>query len=422
MPPPQRPYRDRDEAPQTRWADVPHTGPGPWVQLRNATYHSWIFRKMIARSSPDAHEGDLVTVYDRDGTCFGVAMLNRRSLISLRMLQFGPGEADESLLQRRLEEAVALRLRIGLPNDTTKAYRVVNSEGDGLSGLVVDRYGEYAVCEIFSLGYFHRQGWLTRELKRLLGVEEVIFRADEQVQELEGFSMGVSGPAGDTGKLAPERKSTVVLENGVKFQVDLVTGHKTGFFCDQRENRALFAQLCGPGRVLDACCYSGGFGIYGLVKGAATHVTAVDLDERAEALARRNANLNKIAPARYTTVHSDSFAYLRQMYQNKQQFSAVVLDPPKFIPSQDDYDEGRKKYFDLNKLGLLVTAPGGIMVTCSCSGLLTAEELANAVRGAGRAAGRRVQVLRSSGPGMDHPVDMACPESSYLKVLWLRVE
>jgi 23S rRNA (cytosine1962-C5)-methyltransferase len=173
--------------------------------------------------------------------------------------------------------------------------------------------------------------------------------------------------------------------------------------------------------VLDLCAYTGGFGIYAALLGKAGHITAVDLDEDAIALAQRNANLNKIPRLQYQTVHADSFPWLRQMIEQGKRFDVVILDPPKFIPAREDFIEGRAKYFDLNKLGLSVLAPGGLLVTCSCSGLVPKDEFFAIVRGAARSANRRVQVLEFTGPGLDHPVMTDYPESSYLKCMFCRV-
>ncbi len=206
----------------------------------------------------------------------------------------------------------------------------------------------------------------------------------------------------------------------MRFQIDLTHGHKTGFFCDQRENRLALAQFTGGTEVLDLCSYSGGFAVYAAALGHARQVTAVDLDEQAVALAQRNANLNRIARSDLQTVHADAFVYLRQMQQTGKQFDVVILDPPKFIASREEFEEGRMKYFDLNRLALTAVKPGGLLVTCSCSGLLSEEEFFAILRGAGRGARRRVQVLRTTGPGPDHPVMTDHPESAYLKCLWCR--
>src|SRR5207237_27102 len=179
---------------------------------------------------------------------------------------------------------------------------------------------------------------------------------------------------GASEERSPDRKSTVVTENGVRFQIDLTHGHKTGFFCDQRDNRLGLTQFTPGKTVLDLCAYSGGFGVYSATLGKAAHVTCVDLDEDAIALAQRNANLNKVPRGLLETVHADAFVYLRQMQAGGKTFDVVVLDPPKLIARQEEMDEGRMKYFDMNRLAMLAVKPGGILVTCSCSGMLSPED------------------------------------------------
>jgi 23S rRNA (cytosine1962-C5)-methyltransferase len=401
--------------PAGRMVAIKHTGPLPWVQLRNATFSTSIFRKMVGRCSPVARNGSLVSVYDRDGAAFGTGLLNTQSQIALRMLSWGDQSLDETFLDQRLQAAVHLRREILKLDQTTDAYRVVHAEGDGLPGLIVDRLGNAAVVELFSMAMFQRRDRITEILKKFLPVEHVLFRADELVQNSEGFALP------DPAKRARGSDSLIITENTLRFQVDLAMGHKTGFFCDQRDNRLALTPFTAAAQLLDMCCYSGGFGIYALKLGGAAQVTAVDLDENAVALARRNANLNHIPPAIYQTVHADSFPYLRQMKLNGRTFDVVVLDPPKLISNRNEMAEGRQKYFDMNKLALGVLRPGGMLLTCSCSGLLDMAELLNVVRGAARSAGRRVQIWRLSGAGADHPVSTDFLEGLYLKCLWCRV-
>jgi 23S rRNA (cytosine1962-C5)-methyltransferase len=401
----------------------------PWIQLRNALFHPAIYRKMIGRMDPAARNGDLVTVYDRDGKIFGTGLLNTQSQIGLRMLTFDDSPATEMLLRDRLLAAIALRRDVLKLHQTTNAYRVAHAEGDGLPGLIIDRLGAYGVIELFSFAMYKRAGMLAQTLQEALQLDEVLIRADERVQDAEGFripqrnSSGgrTTSPTGPQRERSPERKSTIITENGIKFQVDLTHGHKTGFFCDQRDNRLALTQLTEDADMLDACCYSGGFGVYAALQGKAKHVTCVDLDEDAIALATRNANINQVPRGHFETIHADTFVYLRQMKEKWRLFDTVVLDPPKFVPTRDSFAEGRAKYFDMNKLALGVVKPGGFFVTCSCSGLVSLEEFNNILRGAARSANRRVQVLKATGPGLDHPVMTDCPESGYLKCLWCRI-
>jgi len=416
-----RATRHNPETAQGRMVPIKHEGPLPWVQLRNAVFHPSIFRKMIGRIGPKVENGDLVTVYDRDGHVFGTGMLSNQSQIGLRMLSFGPAPADESLINERLAAAVRLRRDVLQLDKSTDAYRVVHAEGDGLPGLIVDRLGEYAVVELFSFGMHRRAEQVSEELKMLLGVKHVLVRADERICEAEGFHMDADAPAGPQRERSPDRKSTIITENGVRFQIDLTHGHKTGFFCDQRDNRLALSRFTPGAHVLDMCCYSGGFGVYAATLGKAASVMCVDLDEDAIALAQRNANLNKVSRDILQTSHADSFPFLRQVKEKGTTFDVIVLDPPKLVPTAEDFFEGRGKYFDLNKLAMQVIKPGGLLVTCSCSGLVSPEEFFNIVRGAARSAGKRVQVIQSTGASPDHPFMTDCPESAYLKCLWCRV-
>jgi 23S rRNA (cytosine1962-C5)-methyltransferase len=417
---PVRPAANLSET-QGRMTPIEHSGPLPWLQLRNALYHPSIFRKMIGRTDPRAKNGDLVAVYDRDGKRFGSGLLSTQSQIGVRMLTFDDSPIDESFLTSRLEAAAKLRLHDLQLDKTTNAYRLVHAEGDGLPTLIIDRLNDYAVVELFSLPMYRRLPAIKEELKRILGVSHVLERADEQVQANEGFRLSEDAPKGAQQYRSPDRKSTIVTENNVRFQIDLTHGHKTGFFCDQRDNRMALTKFTKDADMLDLCCYSGGFGIYALTQGHAKHVTAVDLDEDAIALAKRNSNLNKIPAANYETVHNDTFPFLRQVLATEKRYEVIVLDPPKLIPSKEDFFEGRGKYFDMNKLALGCIKPGGILLTCSCSGLLSNEEFFNVVKGAARSANKRVQVLQATGPGLDHPVMTDHPESAYLKALWCRV-
>lgn len=393
----------------------------PWVQLRNAHFHPSIYKKMIGAMDSKVKNGDLVSVYDRDGQMFGTALLSAQSAIGLRMLTFDATPFDEATIESRIAAALAMRRELLQLDNDASAYRLIHAEGDGLPGLIADRYDEHAVVELFSFPMYRRRDMIARVLTTFSPIKHVLFRSDERVQAAEGFALGAAAPAGPKQERSPDRKSTQITENGLRFQIDLTHGHKTGFFCDQRENRLALTHFTAGKDVLDLCSYSGGFAVYAAARGAAKSVTAVDLDEDAIALAQRNANLNKIPRGQFQTVHGDAFVYLRQMQQSARQCDVVVLDPPKLVAAREELEEGRMKYFDLNRLAMTVVKPGGILVTCSCSGLLSPEDFFGVLRGAARGARRRVQVFRTTGPSPDHPVMTDHPESAYLKCLWCRV-
>jgi 23S rRNA (cytosine1962-C5)-methyltransferase len=385
--------------------------PHPWVALRSASYHPLIYQRMVGAASDDAAPGDVVAVYDKTGQRFGSGFFNPRSQIALRMLAHDDRAIDGGFFDGLFARAIELRQRTLALDERANAYRVVHAEGDGLSGLVVDRFDDVLSVEVFSLAVRRRvEEWLPL-LHARLGTRRHRLRVDQDIARMEGIAPR-DAEGGDAVR------SVRIQENGLRFAVDFESGHKTGFFCDQRENRRRLAALTKDRRVLDLCCYTGGFAIAAKALGAAGEVTGVDLDEKAIDQARHNANLNQ-ASVRW--VHADAFAYARQMQRNGESWDAVVLDPPKFIPGRLDIEEGRKKYFDLNRLAIALVAPGGLLVTCSCSGLLSEPEFEAMAGQAAHRQGRRLQVIERSGAGPDHPVMSNCPESRYLKVLWARV-
>jgi 23S rRNA (cytosine1962-C5)-methyltransferase len=275
---------------------------------------------------------------------------------------------------------------------------------------VVDRFAEVLSVQVHSLGIWQRLPTLLKRLHERLGTTRTVIEVDPVIARQEGIRVAdiPSDPV----------RSVKIREHGIRYEVDFTSGHKTGFFCDQRDNRRRLADLSRGRRVLDLCSYTGGFSISAKVTGQAAEVTGVDLDEKVIAQARRNANLND---ARVQWVHCDAFSYARQMRADGKKFEVVILDPPKLVFGQEDDVEGLRRYEDLNILGISITEPGGFLVTCSCSGQLPAEEFERIVVRAGQRIDRKLQILERTGPGLDHPVLSNCPEGRYLKVIWARV-
>ncbi len=363
----------------------------PTIHLRvpGDRRHLFFYRKMVVKPEKFIEAGAIVEVVDRGGRSVGAGFYNPKSEVAVRML----GAWEEGLVERRLRAAAAFRGSLGIDAD---AYRVVNSEGDGLSGLVVDRYADVHAVEIFSLGM----------LKQLEAVRRVFpnvhVAADERVQELEGFTL----PAGR----APE--GVVITEHGVQYRVDFARGHKTGFFCDQRENRRAVAELSKGKDLLDLCTYTGGFAV-AAAKAGARRLVGVDLDEAALETARQNAKLNRV---KVDFLHADLFNYLRQC---REKFDVVVLDPPKMARDRTELPKAKKAYFDMNRLASQVVKPGGILVSCSCTGLVSEEEFLGILR---QASVPELRTFRIAGAGPDHPVSSLYPEGRYLKVVTSRVE
>lgn len=365
---------------------------------------------MIKAASPDAQAGSLVAVYDKNGAHFGTGLYHPKARVPLRVLVHGREPQGEELFPALLDRALDLRLRtLDLPAQTD-AFRAIHSDGDCLSGLVVDRFGDVLSIECHSLGMFQRlPGWLPH-LHERLGTRRAVLDVDPQVARMEGI-----WPAEFK---ADAVRSVRVREHGVRYEVNFEHGHKTGFFCDQRDNRRRFGAAVKGRRVLDLCCYTGGFALSAKLLGGCEDVTGVDLDEQAIAQARRNANLNQ---ARIEWVHCDAFSYARQMQQNGRRWDAVVLDPPKLILSREEVQEGFRKYEDLNHLAMTLVEPGGLFVTCSCSGLLAAEVFEETLIRLAHRESRRLQILDRTGPGWDHPVMSSALEGRYLKLIWARV-
>ncbi|HSH17529.1 MAG TPA: class I SAM-dependent rRNA methyltransferase, partial [Verrucomicrobiae bacterium] len=335
---------------------------------------------------------------------------NPPARVPLRMIHHGPDAITEDYLKELIGRAIDLRLNVLKLPATTDAFRVIHSDGDSLSGLVVDKFGDTLSIEVHSLGIYQRLPRWLPVLRERLGVKRVVVEVDPQIAFIEKIQVNAS--------LSEAVRTVRIREHGVRYEVNFAEGHKTGFFCDQRENRLRFSQLVAGARVLDLCCYTGGFAVTAATLGGAADVTGVDLDEKAIEQAKRNANMNQ---AKVKWVHADAFAYARQMQQNAEQWDAVILDPPKFVLDREEYDDGRHKYEDLNQLAISLVKPGGLFATCSCSGLVNLDDFERMVIKGAHRQHRKLQFLDQTGPGADHPVMSNCPESRYLKVIWARV-
>jgi 23S rRNA (cytosine1962-C5)-methyltransferase len=384
----------------------------PQVRLKivRRSSHPWVFQKMVERPGSRIAPGSVVDVIDRDGQWAGRGFYNGHSRIALRLLTADANEAiDDAFFARRIERAVALRRDwLGL-DAVSDAYRLVHSEGDGLSGVVVDRFGPTLVMEFFAAGMYRFRATIQEALAKHYPDSRFYWFAEEHVQKQESFDCRPPEPP----------PPGVITENGVRFRVAPGSKHKTGFFLDQRDNRRLLASFCKGKRVLDLCCNTGGFAVYARALGGADEVVGVDLDEEVIALAKQNANLNQ---ARVRFLQADLFPWLRDIRPSGQQFDVVVLDPAKQTRDREEIGFALKRYFDMNRLALGAVAPGGIFLTCSCTGLVSEEDFLESLRRAAWQAGRALQVLRVGGAGADHPFMLYAPEGRYLKAVFCRVE
>ena len=391
------------------------TSPAPLprvtLAVRRNSRHPWIYRKMCrpARLSP----GSLVEVVDREGRFAGRGIYNSRSQIALRLLTEDPAQPlDEAFLEGLLDGAIRIRREaLGLDR-ITDAFRLVNAEGDGLSGLVVDRLGGFLVAQLYSAGWFRLLGWLLPALSSRFEGATVLLRADAGTEQKEGFHVRDF----EAERLGGERLRTVIREGGLRYHVDLRHGHKTGFFCDQREHRLRVRGMAGGKRMLDGCTYTGGFAL-NAARGGSLSVTAVDLDEKALELARANAALNGL-PVEFH--HADLFEFLRDAVATGRTYDLVVLDPPKFAAGRSEVHAGLRRYRDLNGLACRVLEDGATLVTCSCSGAVSEDRFIGAVLDGARRARVKLALLESGGAAADHPVRAEFPEGRYLKVLTFR--
>jgi len=382
----------------------------PVVRLRNAwrSTHPWIFQKLVEKPAAKPKPGSLVDIVGLDGEWIGRGFYNGHSRIALRILETDPDiVVDADWFARKIAAAVSLRRDVLRLDDVSDAWRVVHSEGDGLSGLVVDRYADLLVVEFFSAGMFRYREWIYDALKQQFPGCRFHAFADEHVQKQESFDFRGTEPA------AP----AVITEHGVRFRADPAGAHKTGFFADQRENRQWLSQQVDGKRVLDLCCNTGGFAVYAAVRGAG-EVVGVDIDADVIEIAKGNARLNNVRPR---FVQADLFPWLRDAGNAGEQFDVVILDPAKMTRDREQVIPALKKYLDMNKLALGVVKPGGLLATFSCTGLVSEDEFLGMLRRAAFYAGRTVQVLKIAGAGPDHPFLANVPESRYLKAVFCRV-
>jgi len=368
----------------------------------------WVFSQAIARIDPaDLTAGDGVEVRDATGLPLGFGYYNPNTTIAVRMLAFDLTVPPAKIVRHRIEAAIAFRDRIIPP--ATNCYRLINGDGDGLSGVVVDRYDDVLVLQLLTAGAERMRGELLEQLTARVAPRAILERSAGAVRRQEGLDDRV-GLA--TGAAVQE---AVVSEHGIQLTVDLEHGQKTGYFLDQRENRRRIKELARGARVLDAYCYAGGFALAALAGGAA-EVTAIDTSAGALASARRNCELNQHDARRYTLIQTDVPHYLAA---GARQFDLVVIDPPPFARSIKDATRAGHLYLELNRLAMNAVAPGGSLLTFSCSAQFGGAEFVRAVHMAQTRARRAFRLVERLGPGPDHPILLGHAEGEYLTGLWL---
>ncbi len=376
--------------------------------------HPWVFSGAIERIEGNVADGDVVEVRDVGGNWLARGTLNRRSQIVVRLLTWQQDEpVDSAFWHRRLERAISARQPLSSNPDTT-AYRLVHAESDYLPGLVVDRYGEWVIVQFLTLGVERHRDGIVAALVDLLAPRGIYERSDVDVRAREGLPER-AGPL--WGEEPPDLVE--VIENGHRFLVDVRQGHKTGFYLDQRENRARLPAYCGGGDVLDVFAYTGGFAVYAAGAGASS-VTLVESSAPALDLARRNLALDDGSPGSVECVEGDVFSVLRGYRAQDRRFDVVVVDPPKFAHSEREVKRAARAYKDVNLLAFRLLRPGGTLFTCSCSGSVSADLFQKIVFGAAVDAEREAQIVGYLAQGADHPVALTFPQGAYLKGLICR--
>lgn len=377
--------------------------------------HPWIFSGAIKRIEGETADGEVVEVADYQGRFLARGYLNRRSQITVRLLTWDEGEVvGRDFWRRRLERAFTSRQALA-GDSSTNAYRLVNAESDLLPGLILDRYGDYLVAQFLTLGIERWKAELVSLLADLLKPRGIYERSDVKVRKKEGLAL-VSGLL--RGEEPPDLVE--VRENGHRFLVDIKAGHKTGFYLDQRENRQKLARYCRGKEVLNCFAYTGAFAVYAAAAGAG-RITNVESSAEALELARRNVALNGFADRNDEYVEGDVFQVLRGYRDQGRSFDLIILDPPKFAYSQHQVESACRGYKDINLLAMQILAPGGILFTFSCSGLVSPDLFQKVLFGASVDARRDVQIIEKLSQASDHPILLTFPESEYLKGLVCRV-
>jgi 23S rRNA (cytosine1962-C5)-methyltransferase len=383
--------------------------PGREKSLRHR--HPWIFSGAVERIEGAPELGETVSVLAHDGAFLAHAAYCPESQIRARAWSFDANDTiNEAFLAARVAAAVKRR---GTLRPGSSAMRLVHGESDGLPGLVADRYGDVVVVQLLSAGAERWRELWGKALVAATGARAVFERSDVEVRGLEGLAPRVGALVGETP--GPVR----IEEDGIAYEVDVVHGQKTGFYLDQRDNRALACELAAQAQVLNAFCYTGGFSLAAL-KGGATHVVSIDTSEEALAHGRHNLELNPLDAGRAEWIAADVFAHLRRFRDQGKRFDLIVLDPPKFAPTEKHVPNAARAYKDINLWAMKLLAPGGNLLTFSCSGAVSPDLFRKIVGGAAADARVDLQVRRHLGASDDHAVSIHFPEGEYLKGLWLQ--
>ncbi len=373
--------------------------------------HPWIFSGAIAKIEGNPQPGETVRVLQADKTPIALAALSPKSSITARIWSWNPEEEiNKEFIKEKLRIAINKRINSSfLTQNVTNSYRLVYAESDGLPGLIVDRYADWLVVQLLTTGAEVWKEVIVESLRELTEIEHIYERSDVDVRQLEGLPLRIGLLS---GKEPPD--SIEISEYGIRYQVNIKTGQKTGFYLDQRENRQKVAEYSTNRVVLNCFCYSGGFSL-NAAGGGAAEVVSVDSSADALTLAQKNMQINKIDPGKMSWVNADVFQQLRRFRDEGKSFDLVVLDPPKFAPTIQQVEKAARGYKDINLLAFKLLKPGGILFTFSCSGGISMELFQKIVADAALDAGVNAQILEKLHQAADHPIALNFPESEYLK-------
>jgi len=373
--------------------------------------HPWIFSGAIEKVEGNPSNGDTVQIFTSNKTLVGCGSFSPSSQIRVRVLSFDPVEkVDYDFFRRKISLAQSLREKI-IDTSKTNTYRIINAESDGLPGLIVDRYSDFLVCQFLSVGAEFNKETIIGILDDIFKPVGIFERSDVEVRTKEGLQP----TQGLIKGIAPD-DLIEVLENEFKFLVDIKGGHKTGFYLDQRDNRALVSEFSKGKNVLNCFSYTGGFSVYALASGA-EKVTQIESSSSALEIANNNTELNGLNIYNLENINDDVFKVLRKFRDERRTFDMIILDPPKFAESASQIQQAGRGYKDINLLAIKLLNPGGILFTFSCSGHISQELFQKIIAGAALDSEREVKIIKQLTQSSDHPVSLNFPEGLYLKGL-----
>ena len=378
-------------------------------------HHPWVFSGALEKIKGAPENGEVVKVYSASNDFLAYGYYNDQSRVAVRLLSWDENQLiDESWYEGKINQAISSRAHLAKSEDTN-TYRLIFSEADFLPGLIVDKYDDFLSVQILSSGIEKAKNTIINLLVKALKPKGIFDRSDATARTHEGITA-------ENGLLWGENPPAfiAVKENGISYNINIAEGQKSGFYCDQRDNRKFLAEYTEGKNVLDCFSYSGGFSLNAFKNGASS-VTSVDSSALAIETLKQNINLNNFDETKHVAIQSDVNKQLRQFSEEDKKFDVIVLDPPKYAPSRSALDRAARAYKDLNRRGLMLLEKGGLLATFSCSGAVDIETFKQIIAWAALDAGKEVQIIKQFSQPEDHPVRISFPEGEYLKGLLVRV-